>query len=157
MRVHNVSMHILRIHLFFLAPLHRSLYLLCICIFVLNGCASTAPVTTEDYGRENITIRTQQLPDEARWRRATQMRGLGEIKPLMPAFDNQGLLMARWTRSTEPDAPTRVIAAHGQGSDQHPQCKHFDFGQYLEPRAKDQRRRQHFTVWTNSQLERSNV
>jgi pimeloyl-ACP methyl ester carboxylesterase len=42
------------------------------------------------------------------------MRGLGEIKPLIPAFDNQGLLMASWTRRTDPDATTFVIV-HGGG------------------------------------------
>lgn len=98
-------------HLFFNDPC-RCLGLLF--ILFLNGCATTGPVTSEDYSRENIAIRTQQVPDEDRWRRATQMRGLGEIKPLIPTFDNKGLLMASWTRSTAPDAPTFVIV-HGGG------------------------------------------
>jgi predicted esterase len=85
-----------------------------LCLFALIGCSTTAPVTPEDYSKENISIRTQQVPDEIRWKRATQMRGLGEIKPLVPAFDGQGLLMASWSRSTNPDAPTFVIA-HGGG------------------------------------------
>lgn len=83
-------------------------------LLALIGCSTTAPVTPEDYSKENISIRTQQVPDEIRWKRATQMRGLGEIKPLVPAFDGQGLLMASWSRSTNPDAPTFVIA-HGGG------------------------------------------
>lgn len=85
-----------------------------LCLLALIGCSTTAPVTPEDYSKENISIRTQQVPDEIRWKRATQMRGLGEIKPLVPAFDGQGLLMASWSRSTNPDAPTFVIA-HGGG------------------------------------------
>lgn len=87
-------------------------------LLVLQGCASTlptGPVTLEDYNRENITIRTQQVPDEARWRSVTQRLGLGEIKPLVPTIDGKGLLMASWTRSPEPDAPTFVIAHGGNG------------------------------------------
>lgn len=84
------------------------------CALMVTGCASTGPVTPEDYSHENITIRTRQVPDEARWRRATQMRGLGEIQPLVPTMDGKGLLMASWTRSPDPDAPTFVIA-HGGG------------------------------------------
>jgi len=85
-----------------------------LCFFALLGCSSTTPVTPEDYIKENIAIRTQQVPNEIRLRQATQLRGLGEVKPLVPTFDGQGLLMASWSRSTDPDAPTFVIA-HGGG------------------------------------------
>lgn len=85
-----------------------------LCLFALIGCASTGQVTPEDYSKENIAILTQQVPDEIRWKRATQLRGLGEIKPLVPTFDGQGLLMGSWSRSADPDAPTFVIA-HGGG------------------------------------------
>lgn len=85
-----------------------------LCLFALLGCSSTTPVTPEDYIKENIAIRTQQVPNEIRLRQATQLRGLGEVKPLVPTFDGQGLLMASWSRSTDPDAPTFVIA-HGGG------------------------------------------
>ena len=85
-----------------------------LCLFALIGCSSTGQITPEDYSRENITIRAQHVPDEIRWRRATELRGLGEIKPLVPTFDGQGLLMASWSRSADPNAPTFVIA-HGGG------------------------------------------
>ena len=89
-------------------------HLATLCLFALIGCSSTGPVTPEDYSRENTVVKTQQVPDEIRWRRATQFRGLAEIKALVPTFDGQGLLMASWNRSADPDAPTFVIA-HGGG------------------------------------------
>jgi len=95
------------------SPLCRASLAL-LCMLALSGCVATGPVTPDDYGRENILVRTQQVPDEARWRRATQLRGLGEIKPLVPTFDGKGLLMASWTPSSVRDAPTFVIA-HGGG------------------------------------------
>ena len=71
-------------------------------------------VTPADYSRENITIRTQVVPDAERWKRATAHWGLHEIVPIVPAFDGKGLLMASWTPSADRDAPTFVIA-HGGG------------------------------------------
>lgn len=97
-----------------MAILKRYLIFAIFFIIALTGCSSSGPVTLDDYSRENIFIRTQQVPEEARWRRATQLRGLGEIKPLIPAIDGQGLLMASWTKSADPNAPTFVIA-HGGG------------------------------------------
>lgn len=79
----------------------------------LIACA-TGGVQSADYGRENVRIRTDQVPDAQRWKRATQQHGLGEVRPLVPSFDGQGLLMASWTPSTQPDAPTYVLA-HGGG------------------------------------------
>lgn len=79
----------------------------------LMACASGG-VTSADYGRENVRIRTDQVPDASRWKRATTHYGLGEVTPLIPTFDGQGRLMASWTPSDQPDAPTYVIA-HGGG------------------------------------------
>jgi len=59
------------------SPLCRASLAL-LCMLALSGCVATGPVTPDDYGRENILVRTQQVPDEARWRRATQLRGLGD-------------------------------------------------------------------------------
>lgn len=75
---------------------------------ILGAC------TLDDYSRENVTIRTQVVPDAERWKRATTHWGLNEIVPSVPTFDGKGLLMASWTPSTDRDAPTFVIA-HGGG------------------------------------------
>jgi dienelactone hydrolase len=75
---------------------------------------SRGSVELADYGRENVAIRTQAVPQAERWKRATDHWGLGEIAPLIPAFDGRGLLMASWTPSQDPHAPTFVIA-HGGG------------------------------------------
>ncbi len=84
-------------------------------IVLLAACAPMQQLlSSEDYGRENTVIRTQQVPDADRWQRATKRWGLNEIQPLIPAFDGNGLLMASWTPSTVPNAPTFVIA-HGGG------------------------------------------
>ena len=87
---------------------------LCVCLCLSLWACATGGVTTADYGRENVRIRTDQVPDAQRWKLATTRYGLGEIQPLIPSFDGQGLLMASWTPSAEPDAPTYVIA-HGGG------------------------------------------
>ena len=87
---------------------------LCIVLCLgLIGCA-TVGLPAADYGRENVRIRTDQVPDAQRWKRATTQYGLGEIQPLIPSFDGQGKLMASWTPSALPQAPTYVIA-HGGG------------------------------------------
>lgn len=93
----------------------RTLTSVCLCLGLL-ACASGGPgaVTAADYARENVRIRTDQVPDADRWQRATRQYGLGEVRPLVPSFDGQGLLMASWTPSAQPDAPTYVIA-HGGG------------------------------------------
>lgn len=44
--------------------------------------------------------------------------GLGEIRPLIPAFDGKGLLMASWTPSAAANAPTLVLA-HGRVGPHH--------------------------------------
>ncbi len=86
----------------------------CVCVCLsLMACANVG-VTSADYGRENVRIRTDQVPDAPRWKRATTHYGLGEVKPLVPTFEGQGRLMASWTPSAQPDAPTYVIA-HGGG------------------------------------------
>jgi len=81
---------------------------------ILAGCSTAGPLKVEDYNIENITIRTTVVPDAEKWKRATTQWALGDITPLIPAFDGKGLLMASWTPSKNPDAPTFVIA-HGGG------------------------------------------
>lgn len=90
----------------------RASLCLALCLGLI-ACA-TGGVQSADYGRENVRIRTDQVPDAPRWQRATRQHGLAEVKPLIPSFDGQGLLMASWTPSEQPDAPTYVIA-HGGG------------------------------------------
>ncbi len=75
---------------------------------------STQALTLADYGAENTVIKTDVVPDAERWQRGTRQWGLGEIRPLIPAFDGKGLLMASWTPSTAANAPTLVLA-HGGG------------------------------------------
>ncbi len=90
---------------------------------LMSGCLALAacahpdpslPVTLDDYGAENTTIRVQAVPNAERWQRGTAHWGLGDIRPLIPAIDGKGMLMASWTPSTEPNAPTLVLA-HGGG------------------------------------------
>ena len=87
-----------------------------VCIGIAAAAASPilGAVTLKDYSRENVTIRTQVVPDAERWKRATAHWGLQDIVPLVPTFDGKGLLLASWTPSTDRDAPTFVIA-HGGG------------------------------------------
>jgi len=41
--------------------------------------------------------------------------GRGKIQPCIPVIDGKGLLMASWTPSPEPNAPTVVITHGGHG------------------------------------------
>ncbi len=72
------------------------------------------PVSPDDYQYENTAIKTQVVPQAERWLRGTQHWGLGDLQPLIPAFDGRGLLLASWTPSAMPNAPTFVLA-HGGG------------------------------------------
>ena len=83
---------------------------------ILAGCA-TAPASSlkvEDYNTENITIRTSTIPNNDHWNKTTAHWSLGEMTPLIPTFDSKGMLIASWTPSKNPNAPTFVIT-HGGG------------------------------------------
>jgi dienelactone hydrolase len=84
------------------------------CMLMAASSPPLGAVTLQDYSRENVTLRTQTVPDEDRWNRATRQWELGPLMPLVPAFDGKGLLMASWTPSADPSAPTFVLA-HGGG------------------------------------------
>ncbi len=73
-----------------------------------------------DYNFENTIIKVNAVPNlntysnEEWYRRIATYWGQGVIAPLIPAFDGNGFLFASWTPSTNPNAPTFVIA-HGGG------------------------------------------
>ena len=73
-----------------------------------------------DYNFENTIIKVNAVPNlntysnEEWFRRIATYWGQGVIAPLIPAFDGKGFLLASWTPSTQPNAPTFVIA-HGGG------------------------------------------
>jgi dienelactone hydrolase len=73
-----------------------------------------------DYNFENTIIKVNAVPNlntysnEEWYRRIATYWGQGVIAPLIPAFDGKGLLLASWTPSSKPNAPTFVIA-HGGG------------------------------------------
>jgi len=70
-----------------------------------------------DYNFENTVIKTDFIPNGFNLNRSATFWGLGTVAPLIPAFDGKGLLLASWTPSTKPDAPTFVIAHGGGGMD----------------------------------------
>ena len=71
-----------------------------------------------DYNSENTVIKINAVPNlntynnEEWWGRVATFWGQRPITPLIPAFDGKGFLLASWTPSSKPDAPTFVIA-HG--------------------------------------------
>jgi hypothetical protein len=70
-----------------------------------------------DYNFENSVIKSSFIPNEVNLNRSATFWGVGTVAPLIPAFDGTGLLLASWTPSTKPDAPTFVIAHGGGGMD----------------------------------------
>jgi dienelactone hydrolase len=73
-----------------------------------------------DYHSENTVIKINAVPNlntynnEEWWGRVATFWGQSPITSLIPAFDGKGFLLASWTPSSKPDAPTFVIA-HGGG------------------------------------------
>jgi dienelactone hydrolase len=73
-----------------------------------------------DYNSENTVIKSNAVPNyntysnDEWFRRIATFWGQRPIIPLIPAFDGKGFLLASWTPSSKPDAPTFVIA-HGGG------------------------------------------
>jgi len=67
-----------------------------------------------EYNFENTVIKTNVVPSSDFYNRLATFWGLGTLAPMIPAFDSKGLLIASWTPSTKPNAPTFVLA-HGGG------------------------------------------
>ena len=99
-------------------------------LLVLTGCgggtSATLPVAqpatystlgVSEYKSENTVIKTTVVPNADFLNRVATFWGLGNITPMIPAFDGNGLLMASWTPSNNPNAPTFVIAHGGGGID----------------------------------------
>lgn len=94
-----------------------------------SATVPVAPITTitppaynttlgvADYNSENTVIKSAFIPNEVNLNRSATHWGVGTVAPLIPAFDGKGLLLASWTPSTKPDAPTFVIAHGGGGMD----------------------------------------
>lgn len=81
---------------------------------ILAGCSVAGPLKVEDYNFENTAIKTNVIPSSDFYKQLATFWGLGTLAPMIPAFDGKGLLIASWTPSTKPDAPTFVLA-HGGG------------------------------------------
>ena len=68
-----------------------------------------------DYNFENTVIKTNVIPSSDFYKQLATFWGLGTLAPMIPGFDGKGLLIASWTPSIKPDAPTFVLA-HGGGA-----------------------------------------
>ena len=83
-------------------------------VFAVGESGPLSTLGFADYNFENSVIKTALIPNEVNLNRSATFWGLGTLAPLIPAFDGKGLLIASWTPSTKPDAPTFVLA-HGGG------------------------------------------
>ncbi len=89
-------------------------------VFAVGESGPLSTLGFADYNFENTVIKANTVPNfnqysNDEWlRRIATNWGQGAITPLIPAFDGKGFLLASWTPSTKPDAPTFVIA-HGGG------------------------------------------
>ena len=89
-------------------------------VFAVGESGPLSTLGFADYNFENTVIKVNAVPNlntynnEEWYRRIATNWGQGAITPLIPAFDGKGFLLASWTPSTKPDAPTFVIA-HGGG------------------------------------------
>ena len=89
-------------------------------VFAVGESGPLSTLGFADYNFENTVIKVNAVPNlntysnDEWYRRVATNWGQGEITPLIPAFDGKGFLLASWTPSTNPDAPTFVIA-HGGG------------------------------------------
>jgi dienelactone hydrolase len=84
---------------------------------VLTPSAYSTTLGVADYLSENSVIKTDFVPNADLLNRSATFWGVGTIVPLIPGFDRKGLLLASWTPSTNPNAPTFVIAHGGGGID----------------------------------------
>ena len=89
-------------------------------VFAVGESGPLSTLGFADYNFENTVIKVNAVPNlntysNDEWYRLIATNwGQGAITPLIPAFDGKGFLLASWTPSTKPDAPTFVIA-HGGG------------------------------------------
>ena len=89
-------------------------------VFAVGESGPLSTLGFADYNFENTVIKVNAVPNynaysnDEWFRRIATFWGQGAITPLIPAFDGKGFLLASWTPSTKPDAPTFVIA-HGGG------------------------------------------
>ena len=89
-------------------------------VFAVGESGPLSTLGFADYNFENTVIKVNAVPNlntysnDEWYRRIATNWGQGAITPLIPAFDGKGFLLASWTPSTNPDAPTFVIA-HGGG------------------------------------------
>ena len=89
-------------------------------VFAVGESGPLSTLGFVDYNFENTVIKVNAVPNlntysnDEWYRRIATNWGQGAITPLIPAFDGKGFLLASWTPSTKPDAPTFVIA-HGGG------------------------------------------
>ena len=84
---------------------------------VLNSPAYSSTLGVADYNFENTVIKSSFIPNEVNLNRSATFWGVGTVAPLIPGFDGKGLLLASWTPSNKPGAPTFVIAHGGGGMD----------------------------------------
>jgi dienelactone hydrolase len=89
-------------------------------VFAVGESGALSTLGFADYNFENTVIKVNAVPNlntysnDEWFRRIATNWGQAAITPLIPAFDGKGFLLASWTPSTKPDAPTFVIA-HGGG------------------------------------------
>jgi dienelactone hydrolase len=86
-------------------------------VFAVGESGPLSTLGFADYNFENSVIKSSFIPNEVNLNRSATFWGVGTVAPLIPAFDGTGLLLASWTPSTKPDAPTFVIAHGGGGMD----------------------------------------
>ena len=88
--------------------------------YVIFSISNLNAQPVRDYNSENTVIKINAVPNyntysnDEWFRRIATFWGQRPITPLIPAFDGKGFLLASWTPSSKPDAPTFVIA-HGGG------------------------------------------
>ena len=86
-------------------------------VFAVGESGPLSTLGFADYNFENTVIKSDFIPNGFNLNRSATYWGVGTVAPLIPAFDGKGLLLASWTPSTKPDAPTFVIAHGGGGMD----------------------------------------
>ena len=89
-------------------------------VFAVGESGPLSTLGFDDYNFENTVIKVNAVPNlntysnDDWYRRIATNWEQAAITPLIPAFDGKGFLLASWTPSAKPDAPTFVIA-HGGG------------------------------------------
>ena len=86
-------------------------------VFAVGESGPLSTLGFADYNFENTVIKSDFIPNGFNLNRSATFWGVGTVAPLIPAFDGKGLLLASWTPSTKPDAPTFVLAHGGGGMD----------------------------------------